>query len=278
MANATERDARRANWQARGASWNRTAPAGLSTADAHNRRLIAAAGIANGMTVLDCATGAGEPLISVAVAVGASGRVIGTDLVLEMMAGARRRAATLALGNVAFAVGSMDALPFAGGRFDALTCRFGLMFLPDPVAAASEMRRVLRPGARVAVMVHGPAAHNTMFETVRAAVLGFFGEPDSGRTAERYRFAAEGSAASVLEAAGFAAVGEESFDETTMAKADDPFWRPSLMRSWAQRADRLDPARRRALEAAVAAAFEPYRQGREIAIRSHVRLAAAHAP
>jgi SAM-dependent methyltransferase len=46
-------------------------------------------------------------------------------------------------------------LDFADGTFDALTAAFLLFFLPDPERAATEFRRVLRPGGRVAVSTWG---------------------------------------------------------------------------------------------------------------------------
>lgn len=43
-------------------------------------------------------------------------------------------------------------MPLADAAFDAATSCFGIMFAPDPVAAAAELARVLRPGARVALV------------------------------------------------------------------------------------------------------------------------------
>jgi SAM-dependent methyltransferase len=42
-------------------------------------------------------------------------------------------------------------LPFPDESFDAVTCGFGLMHVPDPRRVLEEMRRVLRPGGRLAV-------------------------------------------------------------------------------------------------------------------------------
>ncbi|MFP3527660.1 class I SAM-dependent methyltransferase, partial [Pantoea sp. SIMBA_072] len=62
-----------------------------------------------------------------------------------LMAGARRRAAGITDGlRPAFAAADMTALPFAAASFDRVTCRFGIMFVPNVAAALAELRRVLR--------------------------------------------------------------------------------------------------------------------------------------
>jgi SAM-dependent methyltransferase len=230
------------------------------------------------MRVLDVATGAGEPAISIALKVGASGMVVATDLVAAMLAGARRRAAALDLAQLRFVVADMAALPYPAATFDAMTCRFGLMFAPDPVAAAAEVRRVLRRGARAAWMVWGPPEYNTVSLTVRRTLAEFFGDtgPDTG--AARYRFAAAGLLERTLRAAGFADVAEVPFDETVEIAAGRPFWQTQLVRNGGARVAALDAAGRAALDRAVAAAFEPHRAGDALRLRSFVRLCAGVAP
>ncbi len=48
-----------------------------------------------------------------------------------------------------------EELPFADASFDAAVCGLGLMYVPDPVKALGEMRRLLRPGGRAAAAVWG---------------------------------------------------------------------------------------------------------------------------
>jgi len=263
---------RMAPWRARAPGWTATAPQTVSTNDRHNQRLIAAAAIAPGMRVLDLASGAGEPAVSIALRVGAAGFVAATDLVVEMMAGARRRAAALELAQLRFAVADMEALPYADASFDAATCRFGIMFPADPVAAAAEARRVLRPAARAAFLVHGPAAHNDQFETTRGAIAAFFGTVPDGSSAGRYRFAGEGSIAALMRAAGYRDVAETAFDEVTEIGAGQGFWRSQLDRNREPRVVALDDAGRAALEQAVARAFDRFRDGEVYRLRSFVRL------
>src|SRR5882757_9372034 len=108
--------------------------------------LFSAASVAMGERVLDVACGTGLVALEAARVVGAKGWVTGVDLAGKMVAAARQRAAALGLSNVTFQ--RMDAqeleLPDAG--FDVVLCALGLMYVFDPVAALSEMRRVLRPG------------------------------------------------------------------------------------------------------------------------------------
>ncbi|HET7488119.1 MAG TPA: class I SAM-dependent methyltransferase [Acidimicrobiales bacterium] len=79
--------------------------------------------------------------------------VVATDFNLAMVALGRRRAPGAAWGQADAA-----ALPFAGGRFDLVACQFGVMFLPDRVAAYAEARRVLAPGGTLLLTTWGTLA------------------------------------------------------------------------------------------------------------------------
>jgi SAM-dependent methyltransferase len=262
----------RTAWHARGAGWDRAAAPGRSVADDNNQLLIEAAAIGPGQAVVDLASGAGEPAISIALAVGPQGRVVATDFAASMLAGARRRAARLALAHLSFAVVDMVALPYEAGIFDALTCRFGIMFPSDSVAVLGEARRVLRPGARAAYLVHGPHAENEAFAAMWAAVAAFRGKPDRSAETPRYRFAQPGALAAAMSAAGFADVEERELRRRTTRPARADVWLPDLQRAHADLLDELDEAGRAALERALAAAFERYREGDTYRLMSHVRL------
>src|SRR6185369_11330917 len=103
--------------------------------------LIEDAEIGFGKSVLDLATGPGEPALSVAERVGPEGRVVGTDAVPRMIEAAQREAARRGLDNASFEVGVAESLPFAANNFDAVVSRFGIMFFPSPVNAVSEALR-----------------------------------------------------------------------------------------------------------------------------------------
>jgi SAM-dependent methyltransferase len=119
--------------------------------------------------ILDVATGTGEPGLTAAARV-PNGRATLTDLAERMLAVASDNAVARGLGNVETQVCDADALPFADARFDAVLCRFGFMFFPDPTSVARELARVARPGARVSAAVWGAPAKNPWATTIMGVI------------------------------------------------------------------------------------------------------------
>lgn len=262
------------DWNKRAAFWSKAAPKGLSTNDAPNQLLIRMARIDEGHHVLDLASGAGEPAISIAVHVGASGHVTAMDNSQGMLDGLMARAGNLGLENVTPALGSLDDLPFEDDKFDAVTCRFGLMFAADGAATLRDIRRVLKPGGRAALMVHGPPDKNAMYTTVRAAVLDYFGEPDDGHAMRRFKFSGEGELAGLLEAAGFQDVEAEFVSEIQKRPVGEVFWDALLMRAFGARVSALSEAERAELDRQITGAFEPFRNGDRYELISSEQVAA----
>jgi ubiquinone/menaquinone biosynthesis C-methylase UbiE len=108
-----------------------------------------------GERVLDVACGTGLISFRAAAAVGERGAVVGTDISGEMVETARRAAAGRALLNVTFERGDAEVLPLADASFDAAVCGLVLVYVPDPLRALFEMRRLLGPGGRAAAAVWG---------------------------------------------------------------------------------------------------------------------------
>ena len=267
-----ERAAQRAHWAARAAAWNRTADDGVNTADPYNIRLMDAAGVKAGQTVVDLASGAGEPALGMARRVGARGMVFATDLVPEMLGGARRRAVQAKVANIRYVSADMHDLPYRDAAFDALTCRFGFMFPDDSLAAAGQARRILKPGCRAAFLVWGPVEDNVLFNVTRRAVRQFLGLDPDEAPGKRHRYAAAGSAPGVLGAAGFKEVTETDLIDDNETPADEPFWRARLERSYSKEMATLTPDAWQKLEAGVVEALEPYRDGALYRLRTFARL------
>jgi ubiquinone/menaquinone biosynthesis C-methylase UbiE len=111
-----------------------------------NARLIELAEIDTGHTVVDVATGIGDPALSAARRVGPTGRVIATDQSTAMLAIAETRARDRGLTNIEFRLLDANDFDFPDGTIDAVVCRWGLMFLSDLTDALGRMRRSLKAG------------------------------------------------------------------------------------------------------------------------------------
>jgi SAM-dependent methyltransferase len=165
--------------------------------------LVQDAQIAGADTILDVATGPGEPALSIAELVGPKGKVVGIDPVPEMVAGARRAADRLGLKNVTFEAAFADHLPFPPDTFDAVVSRFGVMFFPSPLDGVREMLRVLRPGKKVAMAVWHFAERNPL-HYVLSQVIDRYVEPQhpDPEAPDAFRFAGCGKLRDVLAEAG----------------------------------------------------------------------------
>ena len=119
-----------------------------------NDRLIELAKIKQEDKVLDLATGIGEPAVTAAKVVGSKGHVLAVDISPQMLAIARQRAAYLKLqGIIEFKESDIESLQLPPLSFDAVLCRWGLMFLPNLDGALTNMFNALKNGGRIATAV-----------------------------------------------------------------------------------------------------------------------------
>lgn len=102
--------------------------------------------------ILDVATGTGDLAIAAAKALpGAS--ITGVDISEGMLAVGRKKVRTQQLDqSVLLETGDSEALPFADGAFDAITCAYGVRNFQDLEAGLRDMQRVLRPGGKIAIL------------------------------------------------------------------------------------------------------------------------------
>lgn len=147
-----QRRVQRYGWDLAAASYEPSWRAQLASAQ---DELMRWARLARGEHVLDVACGTGLIALSAAEAVGPQGRVLGIDLSGRMVDAARRHAEDRGVSNAAFARMDAEELELPDASFDVALCALGLMYMPDPAQALREMRRVLRPGGRIAVIVWG---------------------------------------------------------------------------------------------------------------------------
>jgi ubiquinone/menaquinone biosynthesis C-methylase UbiE len=120
--------------------------------------LMACAGLMPGECVLEVACGTGVTALDAAARVSPGGEVVGVDLSSRMVEAARRRAMQAQCVNVRFERMDAEGLELPDHSFDVALCALGLMYVPNPEHAISEMRRVLRGRGRIILAVWGERA------------------------------------------------------------------------------------------------------------------------
>jgi SAM-dependent methyltransferase len=150
--------AQRSDWQLAARGWRQwhdvlEAEAG---GQAVSRKLVEAAGLRPGDTVLDVATGYGEPALTAARAVRPGGHVLATDIAPDLLAFGRERASLAGLDNVEFRESDAETLQCPDGTFDAVLSRQGLQYLPDVAGTLKRLHSALKSGGRLAAAVWGP--------------------------------------------------------------------------------------------------------------------------
>ncbi|HEX8651493.1 MAG TPA: bifunctional demethylmenaquinone methyltransferase/2-methoxy-6-polyprenyl-1,4-benzoquinol methylase UbiE [Pyrinomonadaceae bacterium] len=169
---------------------------------------------ADGACALDVACGTGD--LSLALAAEAKGaRIIGLDFCRPMLAIAARKSAA-GLASPAFIEADALKLPFADESFDAVSIAFGLRNLASVEGGLRELRRVLKPGGRAAILEFSTPVvpgFRRLFRFYFTRVLPRIGGIISGsRGAYEYlpdsvsRFPDQNALVSLMRAVGFAEI------------------------------------------------------------------------
>jgi SAM-dependent methyltransferase len=231
--------------------------------------ILEAARLRPGMRVLDLASGVGDPALSIATVVAPSGRVTATDMGPGMISLAEELARKRGIANIEFREANAEALPFPDESYDALTCRFGIMFFPDLAKALRECLRVLKPGARAAFVAWG-IKEQPFFTTTAGVLLKHVPVPPPPPDPDApnlFMFGERGRLRRALEAAGFRNVHEE--DRIVPGR-----WAASLEEYWEQFSEiaapfrplieQLTPEKKAVAVAEILAALKKFWNGKEM--------------
>jgi ubiquinone/menaquinone biosynthesis C-methylase UbiE len=214
-------------WQESASYWHKHLGTIRTMFQPVTQALIVDGGIVAGQSVLDIAGGSGEPSFTIALRVGATGSVMCTDVVAEMVDGAQSEAQRRGLTNVGFQQCAADSLPFENNSFDVVVCRFGVMFFPDPLAALREMLRVTKPSGVIALAVWGKTELNPFYYLANDVLARHLGAPapTDPNAPGASRFAEPDSLARILRQAGASRTTERPL-EFYMAAPLSPseFW------------------------------------------------------
>jgi ubiquinone/menaquinone biosynthesis C-methylase UbiE len=238
--------------------------------------LVEDAQIASQHSVLDIATGPGEPALSLAALAEPSGKVFGIDPIPAMVAAARREADRLKLKNVQFDVALADHLPFPDDTFDAVVSRFGVMFFPSPLDAVHEMLRVLKAGRKLALAVWHFAERNPFHFAVSRVIDRYVDSPPLAPDAlDAFRFAGFGKLKKVFAEAGVKAPSERLLQFTIEAPISvEDFWtlRREMSDNLNKKMATLSTEQRLKVNAAMLEALREYRTDRGMSFPAEVLM------
>lgn len=147
------------------------------------RELLDELALDAGEAVLDVACGPGSVTRLAAARSGPTGRVTGCDLSPAMLAIAVGLGPVTGGAAIDYACAPADRLPVPDQSFDVVCCQQGLQFFPDRLAALTEMRRALRSGGRIGVVVWRHIDQCRPFAVLEAALR----QTAGAAIADRYR-------------------------------------------------------------------------------------------
>lgn len=216
-----------------------------------------------GQRVLELAAGPGDTGFMAAERILPGGELICSDGAQAMLDVARARAEAAGIDNVEFRQLELEWIDLPTASVDAVLCRWGIMLIVDPDAAAHEIRRVLRAGGRAAFAVWDAAERNPWAAIPSRAMvaLGHAPPPDPDAPG-MFTLAPAGKLQSLLQGAGFIEVEvqavaiERRYDQLERFIEETVDMSPTF----SARLRELEPPAQDAVRARIEADAEPFQQ------------------
>lgn len=187
-------------------------------------KLLEAVDLEIDFRVLDVATGTGEPGLTAAARV-KNGEVIGTDISEEMVKIANENAKNRGIPNYRALACNTERQPFDDNYFDAVVCRFGIMYFPDMAEGTRELIRVLKPGRKISFSAWAGPEKNSWVTTMGGVINRTLQiPPPPSDVPGVFRCANSGTLTRLLRGAGLKEVKEIEISGNVMFDSPEQYW------------------------------------------------------
>jgi SAM-dependent methyltransferase len=277
----TQRAESAERWRLAAAGWGRRADRVREHGMPVSSWMIDQLSLQPGQRVLELAAGPGDTGFLASELIHPGGVLVCSDASESMLEVARARARAQGIDNVEFKQLELEWIDLETASVDAVLCRWGIMLVVDPAAAVHEIRRVVRPGGRVAVAVWDEAKHNP-WATVPGRVLIELGHapPADPSAPGMFTLAPASRLQELLAAGGFTEVQVDAIELDRPYANLDAFIAETLdlSQNFTNVIERLPPGDRDEVMERIAAAAEQYTgEGGKVRFGGRSLVAAASA-
>lgn len=166
--------------------------------------LLARADYKPGERVLDIGSGGGATTLAIAEAVGLTGSALGVDISPDLTDAATARAERSGARNAHFVCADASTVTLADAPYDRLFSRFGSMFFADPIAAFTNLHRLIRERGRIDLAIWAAPRDNLWMMEMMGVVRNYVDIPPAvPRTPGPFAFEDLDYLREILAASGF---------------------------------------------------------------------------
>jgi SAM-dependent methyltransferase len=255
----------RVRWTATAQGWGRRADQFRRATMPVSTWMVDALGPQPGDTLLELAAGPGDTGFLAAELIRPGGTLICSDFVPEMLNVAQERAKAIGLDNVRFKqIDAETGIDIEAASIDGVLCRWGYMLMADPVTALGQTRRVLKPGARLALAAWcGPDENPWSALPARELIRRGLEEAPDPDAPGQFAWAPEGVIGERLEEAGFVDYEVAAVDFTIAYASVEDWWATTsdMSMRFADATRAMDAGTMAEIQAALGAAAAPFTDG-----------------
>jgi ubiquinone/menaquinone biosynthesis C-methylase UbiE len=192
-------------WNAIAEGWHKWIPMMRAWYAPATELMLDLARIGPGSHVLDIAAGDGDQSLAAAARVGTNGYVLAIDRASKLLAIAGQSAKEAGLSNLETRLMDGENLTLPDASFDAVICRFALMYFSDPVLGLQGIKRVLKPGGWLSVVVYGENG-SPEFSLALSTVRRWMGLKDQDSKSAAHSLGTPGVLEQLFTTAGYSAI------------------------------------------------------------------------